>query len=140
MEKYFEKLIEDYEKILDNEFVDLKKRILGKLEGILSEKPQKDLLDNPIDYNLLPEENLVRIKNVLKCNEIETYKDLQRECYSYFKEHGRDWKDEKTYISYLSRLRNLGEKSINPIISHLKSINFDFSEEFAKKIAEKTKA
>lgn len=141
MEKYFGKLIEDYEQILNNEFVDFKKRILGKLEGIINgETPQENFLDKLIDYNSMPKGRLGRIKNVLKLNEIETYKDLQREVYEYFSPCKRSWKDEKTYFSYLSHLRNLGDKSIDVLISHLKSINFDFSKESAKKAVEKTKS
>ena len=149
MEKSFEKLIEDYEQILDNEFVDLKKRILSKLEGILNGiTSQEDLLDKPLDYNSMlknvkNDSSSTRIKNVLKASDIKTYKDLQRECYNSFINRNGDarfWKDEKSYIYYLHSFRNFGYKGIDVLISHLKSINFDFSKESAQKVAEKNKA
>ena len=145
MEKYFEKLIEDYEQILNNEFVDFKKRILGKLEGILNEKTQQDdLHDKPLDYNSILKEvkdkrASTRIKNVLRASDIKTYKDLQKECYEYFRNRGGSWKNEKTYISYLHHFRNMGDKSAYVITSHLQEINFDFSQESAKKALEKNK-
>jgi len=36
-------------------------------------------------------------------------------------------------------VRNLGDKSADAIILHLKSINFNFSEEYAKEVFEKSK-
>ena len=139
MEKYFGKLIEDYEKVLVEELGTLKKIILSKLEEMINEKSQEDLLNKSIDYNALSERKN-RIKNVLNINEIRTYKDLQRGCYDYSKDKSGSWKNEKTYVSYLNSFRNSGNKSVNLIISHLKSINFDFSKESARKVAEKSRA
>lgn len=156
MEKYFENLIEDYGKILDNEFADLKKRMLGKLEKMLNgknsdENLQENLLDKPLDYSSILENVknkgfLTKITNSLKtlkvAEDIKTYKDLQRECYKYFTtecKNKRSWKNEKAYSSYLQHFRNFGKKGVYVVISHLMEINFDFSEESAKKAFEKNK-
>lgn len=152
MEKYFGKLIEDYEQILDNEFADLKKKLLGNLEIILNGKTlQENLLDKPINCdsilkNVKNKGFLTRITNTLKIldfsENIKTYKDLQKECYEYLTtikdKNERSWKDEKAYSYYLQHFRNVGYKSVYLIISHLKSINFDFGYESAKKSYEKS--
>lgn len=147
MEKYFEKLIEDYEKVLVEELGEgkLKTRLLNELEIILSGKSQEsqdDLSNNPLDYDSLYTEtnsnqgnhNLyVRIQNALKGEGIKDTNTLTKACYKHYRNEGRSWKNEKTYNSYLNHLRNLGKKSIEVIIFHLKSKNFDFSEKYAKK-------
>ncbi|MDP2672490.1 MAG: hypothetical protein Q8O84_01620 [Nanoarchaeota archaeon] len=189
MEKYFEKLIKDYGKVLSEElgegnlktklvegfkdvlnvdavnFIldaykngilnkelgkgDLPNRIIERLEKILveesEEKTENILLNKPFDYPSLFKENsrnlVVRISNCLKRQEIATYNDLRRECYSYFTDKNRgnlSWKNEKTYTSYLMHCSNLGNKSAEAIISHLSSVNFDFSEECARKSFEKS--
>ncbi len=150
MEKYFGKLIEDYGQMLDNEFADLKKRLLGNLERILAGKSQDDLLNKPIDRDSILKDIknkrfLTRVTNTLTmldfAENIKTYKDLQRECYKYFTTEGknkRSWKNEKAYSSYLRHFRNFGKKGVYSVISHLMEINFDFSEESAKKAYEKS--
>ncbi len=141
MEKYFKKLIKAYEKkVLTPELGEgkLKSRLLEGLEKILknSNKKTKDKFDKPFDYESLVEQNhnlVVRIRNCLKSQDIETYSDLARNCYDFYLSEKYPWKNENTYISYLCFFRNLGRKSADVIISHLKSINFDFSKEFAEK-------
>lgn len=147
MEKYFEKLLGDYDKVLIEELGKgkLRKRLLSKLEGIisgnnLSGKSQENLLDKPFDYNALPKYK-TRVENVLK-PAIETYGDLQKICYINYsaKNHGgRSWQGEKEYSLVLEKYRNFGEKSVDSVISHLKQINFDFSYESAKKTFDKNK-
>lgn len=144
MEKYFRKLIEDYEKFLLEELGEgnLKKRMINKLEEILSGKTLKgNSLDKPFDFESIIKQNHnlgVRIRHCLKAREIETYRDLQIECYNYG--IGSSWKNEKTYSNYLESFRSLGQKSAENVVSYLKSINFDFSEESAKKAFEENKS
>ena len=153
MKRYFEKAIKSYEKVLVKELGDgkLKIRLLNKLETILTKKSrgsQNDLFNNPLDYDSLLETNpnqrnhnlYVRIQNALKGDGIKDTNTLTKACYKHYRNKGRSWKNEKTYSFYLNHLRNLGDKSIETLISHLKSINFDFSKESARKVAEKSRA
>ena len=144
MEKDFEKLIKDYEKILSEELGEgnLKKRLLIRLENIFIEKSKDDLLDNPFDYASLKGDSpslVSRSSNCLKIAEIETYNDLAKNCYKYYTEHTwKEWeKDKNAYTHYLNSLRNLGKKGIKVIFSHLESIDFNFSKEYAKEVFEK---
>ena len=149
MERYFEKAIKSYEKVLVEELGEgkLKIRLLKKLETILTKKSQgsqNDLFNNPLDYDSLLKTNpnprnhnlYVRIHNALKGGEIENTDTLAKACYEHYKKKSRSWKNEKTYVSFLQHFRNIGEKSSETLISHLKSINFDFSQESARKVAE----
>ena len=149
MKKDFGKLIKDYEKVLSEELGEgnLKKRLLSGLEHIFIKKSKNDLLDKPFDYLALFNENShnmgVRISNCLKSQEIETYKDLAKNCYENYARHShRSWGDDETaYFNYLSgMIRNIGNKSADAIISHLKSINFNFSKKYAKEVFEKVRS
>ncbi|MBS3124270.1 hypothetical protein J4437_06585 [Candidatus Woesearchaeota archaeon] len=144
MEKSIEKFIKDYEKILSEELGEgnLKKRLLIRLENIFIEKSKDDLLDNPFDYASLKGDSpslVSRSSNCLKIAEIETYNDLAKNCYKYYTEHTwKEWeKDKNAYTHYLNSLRNLGKKGIKVIFSHLESIDFNFSKEYAKEVFEK---
>ncbi len=146
MEKYFKKLIKAYEKkVLTPELGEgkLKSRLLEGLEKILknSNKKIKDKFDKPFDYESLVEQNhnnVVRIKNCLTSQEIKTYSDLAKNCYEFYLSGRHPWKNGKIYSHYLQHIRNLGRKSAQIITSHLNQRNFDFSEEYAKKVAEKS--
>ncbi len=140
MEKYFEKLLGDYNQILIEELGEgkVKKRLLEGLEEIIknSNKKTKDKFDSPFKYNSIINQNnniMVRIRNCLKSQYIETYSDLAKNCYNFYLSGTRPWKNEKTYFHYLKHIRNLGNKSAGTIVFHLNQINFDFSEEFAEK-------
>lgn len=147
MKKYFEKLIGDYNQILIKEIGEgkLKKRLLEGLEKIIknSNKKTKDKFDEPFDYKSIIEQNNslgVRIFNRLKSQEIKTYSDLARNCYTFYLSERHPWKNEKTYFHYLQHIRNLGNKSADRIVFHLSQINFNFNKEYAQKASKKSKA
>lgn len=144
MEKYFGKLIKEYRNFLSGEGIQgkLQTTLVKGLENIFIQKSESDLLDKPFDYKNLFNENpktlAVRISNCLRGQEIETYNDFAKNCYEYVKSKRRIWKnDESAYFNYLKHVRNLGDKSAEVILSHLKSINFNFSKEYAKEVYEK---
>ena len=123
-------------------------KIAEGLEKLLSDEEKKEhpdflRLNNQFDYNSLFNENPhiigARISNRLK-RDIQTYNDLAKNCYDFYKNPGFKWKDDKkAYSYYLFHLRNLGEKSIKVILSHLESINFNFSKEYAEEVFKKQK-
>ena len=129
----------------------LKTRLMNNLEKSVLKKISKDSkqgnhlvsLENPIDYNFINKQPIKeRIKNCLNARKIKTYADLIEYCYEFYFKNDRqqEWKDKITYEKNLNRIHNMGEKSVGILIRHLKSINFDFSEEYAKKVVEKSKS
>ena len=195
IEKYFGKLIKDYENLLSEQGIDvgLKERLVQSLDDILILSIKKHILryhkihlktefregvvsakiaegleklffyeekkdgsnflrlnklgdyNKPLNYNLIlknvkNKKHLNRIKNILSILDLNTYQDLQREVYKRFNnqdEDRRDWKNEKEYARYLWDFRNIGKKSIDIIMLHLKKMTFDFSEKSARKVYEK---
>ena len=149
MKKHIIEAIKNYRNFLSDEGIQgkLQTNLIKGLENIFIKKSKKDLLDNPFDYRSLFNENshnmAVRISNCLKGQGIETYNDLAKNCYENYARHShRSWgNDETAYFNYLSdMIRNIGNKSADAIISHLKSINFNFSKKYAKEVFEKSES
>jgi len=131
-----------------------KKIILNGLEEILGMEfidYPKNLFNGEIDYSFMIKNNYpsqinVRIQNAFSSYNIKTPNDIAKLVYErYIKDkklRQKEWKNEKTYNQIISNkytIRNIGKKSAFAIIEYLKSINFDFSEEYAKEIYELNK-
>jgi|AntAceMinimDraft_18_1070375.scaffolds.fasta_scaffold06002_4 hypothetical protein len=77
------------------------------------------------------------ISKIFNSYEIITYKDLIQKSFRIIGSQNKNVfvKDEKWYkYAFYKGLKNFGSKKFNLVIEHLRKINFDFNEDYARRI------